>query len=46
MIQKTVYKDYKNQLGLCPEFVDKVVNLSRNSRAGDKRFLLDYFSNE
>ena len=38
--------DYKNQLGLCPEFVDKVVNLSRKSRAGDKRFLLDYFSNE
>ena len=38
--------DYKNQLGLCPEFVDKVVNLSRKSRAGDKRFLIDYFSNE
>jgi adenylosuccinate lyase len=38
--------DYKNQLGLCPEFVDKVVKLSKKSREDDKRFLKDCSPNE
>jgi len=38
--------DYKNQLGLCPEFVDRVVKLSQKSREGDKRFLKDFPPNE
>ena len=38
--------DYKNQLGLCPEFVDRVVKLSQKSRAADKDFLKDCFPNE
>jgi adenylosuccinate lyase len=38
--------DYKNQLGLCPEFVDRVVKLSQKSREGDKRFLEDFPQNE
>ena len=38
--------DYKKQLGLCPEFVDRVVQLSHKSREGDKSFFKDYFPNE
>jgi adenylosuccinate lyase len=38
--------DYKKQLGLCPEFVDRVVKLSQKSREGDKRFLKDFPLNE
>ena len=38
--------DYKKQLGLCPEFVDRVVQLSHKSRESDKRFFKDYFPNE
>ena len=38
--------DYKKQLGLCPEFVDRVVQLSHKSRVSNKYYLKDYFPNE
>ena len=36
--------DYKNQLGLCPQFVDRIVELSHTSRESDQPYLERYFS--
>jgi hypothetical protein len=31
--------DYRQQLGLCPEFVERVVGLTQRDREGDASFL-------
>jgi adenylosuccinate lyase len=31
--------EQKNQLGLCPEFVDRTIELNQNSRENDKLYL-------
>jgi adenylosuccinate lyase len=36
--------DYKHQLGLCPQFVDRIVELTHISRESDQPYLERYFS--
>ena len=36
--------DYKHQLGLCPQFVDRTVELTHTSRESDQPYLERYFS--
>jgi len=36
--------DYKHQLGLCPQFVDQIVELTHTSRESDQPYLEKYSS--